>query len=222
MVSEKPGIGRRTMGWVKKHPRISSGALAFATATGLIHHANPNLEGPVGTVVNVTGTVPDVVGSAVVGFLNPTDSKTPDQTGIEYAKEQVETFFQANSFLAGGQIEIDLASLSEARTREIQLAIRLGEVHDNFDPGTVESIKISDEEFPAVPGLRIAIDNPVGVDNGLGKYYLITVETKEGAKQDLVLPNDAVYTSRQGNFLPLGPVTDDFKLEDAHQISPAQ
>lgn len=213
-------LGRRVMGWLKKHGRETTlAAVVTLTGAGAVHHATGvDLGGP----IPVGAAVDSVSSAAYDGLVKLADSELQqEQSNLAQEKTLTESFFQPNGFQEGGQIEINIAKLSEARTKEILLAIRLGQ--QDYEKLDVSKI-ISVDGLSAEPNLRLTIDNPTMVDltaHGLGMYYTSSITTAEGTESILV-PQNSVSITKPGKLKPLSAVTEITPLDVVHRISPTQ
>jgi len=226
----------------KKQPlsrRIQIGlaklGLIAAASTGVAHHAG--IGGPVGDI----GTIPDAVGSAAVeagintvGFAAKTggdlavtiengivklanSEPQQEQKNIEDEKAAVEALFNSSGFQADGQIEIDLANLSQARTQEMLLAARLGNDYERIDPSKITAVG----NLPAEPGAKFTVDNPTVYGNSLERDFLATIKTNDSILTVLI-PEKYVTITKSGELKPLTAITDTTPLDVVHRISPIQ
>lgn len=215
MVHHKTGLSRRIQIGLAKIGLLATVATGGA---GTIHHVTGiDLGGPI-----PVGAAADIVESTAVDSLIKLTKQEPQQEQANLNQEKAATiaFFKPTKAQVGGQIEIDLAKLSEARTEDILLAIRLGNDYEKID---VSKIKAFDN-LSTEPGSKFIVDNPTVVDlttQGLGKYFTATIETDKGM-EPVLLPEASVTITKPGNLEPLSAVTNSNTLNVAHKLYPTK
>lgn len=213
MVSKKPGLSRRIQIGLAKLGLITTVA---AGGAGAVHHVTGvELGGPI-----PVGAAADTVESIAVDKLSNLMNSEPqqEQKNLDQETEATNALFTPNYARIGGQIEIDLANLSEARTKEILLAIRLGKDYEKIDVSTIKAV----DKLSAEPGSKFTVDSPTVADltaQGLGMYYTATIETDKGMVP-VLLPEDSVKLTIPGELKPLSTVENSDVLDVAHKISP--
>jgi len=212
MASKKSGLSRRIQIGLAKLGLITTVA---AGGAGAVHHVTGvELGGPI-----PVGAAADTVGSAAVDGLVKLANSEPQQEQEDLDREKAITkdLFKPNYARVNGQIEIDFANLSEARTKEILLAIRLGKDYEKIDVSKIKTV----DGLTAEPDLKFTVDNPTVVDlttQGLGKYVTATIETDKGM-EPVLLPEDSVKITIPGELKPLNTVENSDILDIVHKIN---
>lgn len=215
MVSKKPGLSRRIQIGLAKLGLITTVA---AGGAGVVHHVTGvDVTGPVGL-----GAAADNLGSAVADNFVRSSYSEPKHAQEDLGRETEATkeLLKPNYARVGGQIEIDLANLSEAQTQDILFAIRLGKDYEKIDPSRIKAV----DKLSAEPGAIFVVDNPTVVDlteQGLGVYYTGTIENGKGI-EPVLIPENSVKLTVPGELKPLSAVENSDILDVARKISPTQ
>lgn len=208
MVSKKPGLSRRIQIGLAKLGLITTVA---AGGAGVTHHV---------TGVELGGPIP--VGAAADGLVKLANNEPQqEQQNLNQEREITNGLFRPNYARVGGQIEIELANLSEARTKDILLAIRLGNPYEKIDPNKLKAV----DNLSAEPGAKFIVDSPTVVDltgQGLGTYYTGSIETNQGLSEPVLIPESSVKLTVPGKLEPLSRITESDKLDVARKLSPTQ
>jgi hypothetical protein len=215
MVSKKESFTHKAAVLLAK---IGLGATVAVGGAGAVHHVTGvELGGPI-----PVGAVSDTIQSGAMDQLVKLSiSSGPQQEQKDLNQEIAATneLFKPNFARKGGQIEIDLANLSESRTKEILLAIRLGNDYEKIDPSKVTTV----DGLSAEPGARFAVDDPTVVDltaQGLGIYYTGSIKTDQGLTEPVLIPESSIKLTVPGILEPISKITESDKLDVAHKISP--
>lgn len=189
--------------------------VAGGGAGGVHHVTGVDVAGPVGL-----GAAVDNIGSAAVDKLVQLANSEPqqEQENLDQEKAATKALFKPNYARVGGQIEIDLAGLSEARTEDILLAIRMGNEYEKIDVNNITGVN----RLSAEPSSRFTIDSPTIADltnQGLGIYYTASIETGKGM-EPVLIPEGSVRLTIPGELKPLSTIEDTSVLDVAHKIFP--
>jgi len=199
--------------------KIGLGATVATGGAGAIHHAtNFELGGPV-----PVGATSDIIQSGVMDKiveLSISSGPQQEQKDLDQEKAITEALFKPTEVMLKGQIEVDIAKLSEARTKEILLAIRLGKDYEKVDPRNIKAVDNISTELDS----KLIIDNPTVVNligQGLGRYFTATITTDKNT-EPVLLPESSVTTTIPGEFKLLSTVTDLPTLDAARVLYPTK
>lgn len=205
--------------WLRTHPGLRNaflaGSIVLTGASGGIHHATGvDVTGPVGI-----GAAVDNAGSTIVdNLVKSSNSVVKDQQNeIKAQKEAVDFLFKPVGFHDGGQIEIDISKLGDARTAEMLLAARLGNDFSKIDPKTITMINGALVQLDS----KIEIDNPMTYGQGMLESYGFSITTDSGNFK-VLLPGDSVTVTKPGELKQLSSITDETPLDVTHTVAPQQ
>lgn len=174
-------------------------SIAATGGAGVAHHVTGfELPPPLPPVAGAADAVESKAVDAFVKLAN--DEPKQEQANIDNEKSRTDAMFKPTDARVGGEIEIEVSKLSEARTKDILLAIRMGNDYQKPNPeaiNVVDGITVNEES-------RIGVENPLIVDltsEGLGKNYLASVDGSE-----VIIPEGAVKLIVPGDITPLSQI----------------
>lgn len=178
------------------------------------HHRRAMIAG--GAVA--TGVLAATLGLSALAGQSDFDQEMQNQ---QYEQTKTLEMFRPTGFFEGGEITVNIKNLTNARTLDTLLRIRLGQNFKPIDTNTISAL----DQVPIGSGQSVIISQPTEVDlrsQGLGEYFTGTIRIKgQNNPQAVIIPKDEVLITKAGiDNASLSRVDDSSQLDVARPAQP--
>lgn len=191
--------------------KVGLGATVLTGGAGAVHHVTgADLPSPLPPIAGAADTVESTAVDAFVKLAN--DEPKQEQANIDYEKAQTDKMFRPTDTRVGGQIEIEVSKLTDARTKEILMAIRMGYPYENMDPQKIDKV----DNITVNEHSTIVVDAPLMADlraAGLGYNYIADIDGVE-----VLIPEADVKVTIPGEIKHLSDIENPDNLDKARLL----